>query len=546
MQRLRLIIFLAATFFCATAKAQLTFQKAYGGTYYENNDVMYGSGCITNLSEGGLAICQGTASYGTPQDPYDVSIYFLKLKPNGDTLATRTYSAGANSFGRSIFQLPDSGFIIGAHVPGYGGGMSLIRTDAWGDTLWARRFHGSPQGYGYFGFPFSDGGFVACGMQEPALMFKWHSASLGKVDAAGSLVFGRTYMHPIGQNQQTYMGFTSACEAVEASGNGILATGYYRTSLNGNSDILLVRTDGAGNVMWAKRYGGPLAEMGHTVKELPDQSILITGQTTSYGPGGDDAFVLKTDPQGNIIYSFAYGTSAFEWSNSLALPANGDIVLCGNHQPNPSSLNTDAYLLSLDPNGAINWSQRYGAGNDDLGNSVTATPDGGFALTGNTKSYGAGNTDLYCVKTDAQGHVNCFVNPANFTATPAPFTTVSLSLIDGAPLQLSPLPLSVSSGGVVTHICTTLGEEEMMTGNDVEIYPNPAAGEATVMAGLKGEVQVTLFSATGQQVYAAKQFLADRSSTFTIGLEQVSAGVYFLRIEGKEKVLQKKLLVSGN
>jgi outer membrane protein assembly factor BamB len=65
----------------------------------------------------------------------------------------------------------------------------------------------------------------------------------------------------------------------------------------------------------------------------------------------------------------------------------------------------DAFLLKTDADGNEIWSRTFGGQDRDYGYSVDETSDGGFVITGSTVSFGAGNTDVYLVKTDGNGNV---------------------------------------------------------------------------------------------------------------------------------------------
>jgi len=64
----------------------------------------------------------------------------------------------------------------------------------------------------------------------------------------------------------------------------------------------------------------------------------------------------------------------------------------------------DGYVLKLDANGNKVWGKTFGGNKDDLFYSVEQTKDGGYVFAGWTQSFGAGQTDVYIIKTDAEGN----------------------------------------------------------------------------------------------------------------------------------------------
>ena len=100
-----------------------------------------------------------------------------------------------------------------------------------------------------------------------------------------------------------------------------------------------------------KNYGGTQNERGYSVKQTSDGGYVIVGSSTSYGAGGSDLWILKVDGLGEF-----------------------------------------------------SWSKTYGGQGNDIGRDITQTSDGGYIITGYTKSFSSGgDMDLWLIKTDANG-----------------------------------------------------------------------------------------------------------------------------------------------
>lgn len=514
--------------------AQLTFQKTYGGMWADNNECGNRStGALTTVPGSGYALAHTTQSYGPASSPTRASVYFLRLNSNGDTICTRTYENGGHCYGRSIFNLDKGGFIIGAEMSGTANHAALIRINNSGDTIWTRAF-GSQNGFtiGYYGLPLYDGGFAAVG---ETYNLNNRSGLIGKVNAAGTMVYGYSYR----ANTSTHgLYFYSSCESYD---HGLLSTGYYMTSSNTWS-IFIMKSDSMGNVVWAKSYDGNSDQGGYGIMELPDHSIMVTGYRPTGGFGDWDSFVLKTDPNGNVLFQKIYGDSQYQWTNSMALMPNGNIVLCGLQETVNNQSN--GLLICIDQAGAVQWSQRYGGYGADLGNSVCMADDGGIVFTGFANSFGAGNTDIYLVKTDPAGRTDCYINPVAVSESTIAVTATARAVTAYANLVCASTNCSSQRGAMVSTLCSTVDIAEHGTGS-FSMYPNPAS-DAITLGGISGKVSVQIVNALGQEVMRIHKIILDADQTFTVDITGLQSGYYTINLIGESQVLSKPLCVSRN
>jgi uncharacterized repeat protein (TIGR01451 family) len=191
---------------------------------------------------------------------------------------------------------------------------------------------------------------------------------------------------------------------IKTNDGGYASVGYSTSSdidvasNNGAEDILLIKTDQDGNKLWSKSYGGSSQDLVTSIVQTSDGGFAITGMTSSSdnifsgNKGGMDVYIIRTDSIGNIIWTKLYGGTNDESSYSILEASNGDLVVGGFTASNDSDITTvthggtDYWFLRVSSNGTVINSATYGGSFDEWLNSMCKSPDGGFLLCGWTTS----------------------------------------------------------------------------------------------------------------------------------------------------------------
>jgi hypothetical protein len=203
---------------------------------------------------------------------------------------------------------------------------------------------------------------------------------------------------------QPYGGTDWDCaqSVVQADDGGYVMAGTTKSYGAGGYDFWLVKTNANGNIQWSERYGGTNDEMAYSLIRTSDGGYAIAGWTTSYGAGSSDVWLVKTDANGNMLWSSAYGGTAGEIGRSVVQTSDGGYAIAGFAYVGGMA---DFFLVKAYANGVKDWSKNYGGdGWTDRAYSVVQTSDGGYALAGLTDAYGAGLQDGWLVKTDSSGN----------------------------------------------------------------------------------------------------------------------------------------------
>ena len=119
--------------------------------------------------------------------------------------------------------------------------------------------------------------------------------------------------------QQTYGGADDdgALSLIQTSDGGYAMAGYTRSYGAGEDDFWLVKIDGSGSMQWNRTYGGTGADIASSLIETSDGGYALVGYTGSFGAGGDDFWLVKTDDSGNMQWNQTYGGNGEDYAFSL-------------------------------------------------------------------------------------------------------------------------------------------------------------------------------------------------------------------------------------
>ncbi len=228
----------------------------------------------------------------------------------------------------------------------------------------------------------------------------------GKATATGAVHQRLGLTSYIPSWNRTYGGASWDCgrSVVLAGDGGYMIAGTTGSYGSGNYDVFLAKTDANGVMLWNKTYGGELNEFGFSVVQTVDEGYVITGEVWSFGAGAADMFLVKTDANGNMQWNKTYGGTGDDLGFSVIRTNDGGYAITGSTKSYGAG-DADSWLVKTDADGVLLWNQTYGGNNIDGGYFIIQTTDGGYALIGETSSFGAGGADVFLVKTDAGGNL---------------------------------------------------------------------------------------------------------------------------------------------
>jgi hypothetical protein len=216
------------------------------------------------------------------------------------------------------------------------------------------------------------------------------------------------YAHAQVRFARTYGGADNdwAHSVQQTSDGGYIVAGYTESFGAGGRDIFLIKTDANGNIIWAKTYGGTDWDEAYSVQQTSDGGYIVAGFTSSFGEGdGDfDIFLIKTDANGNLEWAKTYGGEYSDVAFSVQQTSDGGYIVAGFTSSFGEGWE-DIFLIKTNEFGDVEWAKTYPLRDYDWANSVQQTSDGGYIVAGMTYYFLAGDWDIFLIKTDESGDV---------------------------------------------------------------------------------------------------------------------------------------------
>jgi hypothetical protein len=510
--------------------AQTTFQKAYGGSGLE------GAWSVRQTSDGGYVIAAESTSYASNGD----AVYIVKTDSTGVIQWTKSFSGPGNftDYGNMIQETYDGGYIITGITRNFGAGngdIFLVKTDSAGNLSWTKTYGGLAIEEGFSVQQTRDTGYIIAGFTA-SYGSGYEDTYVIKTDSLGNVQWNKTYG---GINSEGYpaMGNISIHQTING---GYILAGYTNSFGAGGDDFYMLRLNGNGGVVWSKTFGGIEDEFGYgnNIGELGDGGFIIVGSTTTFGSGQTDIYLVKMDGNGNLLWSKTYGGASYDYGYAVQQTYDGGFIVSGSTHSFSGS--NDVYLLKTDNFGNLLWSKTFGGYTSDFGYAVERTDDGGYVVAGYTNSFGAGSSDIYVIKTDANGNSGCYQNnPATLVTTPLTIVNSPATLVDTGCTVTIP-PFIAGSGGIETVVCFTTTDVFSIDNakGPISIFPNPSNGIFTIQSN-NNVSKIEIVNMLGEIV--KEQMI--NSGEMELDLSAQPKGIYFVRCYNDGKIIGTQKLI---
>ncbi len=338
----------------------LSIQEAKNGYIlagYTCSDVKGNDGWLVKIDGDGRVMWE--KKYGDYADDY---VYWAEqTKEGGYIAAGKTYSYAYNSF------------------MGW-----LLKVNENGEREWEKIFGGKSDDCFFSVHQTNDGGFILGGYTNS---FGSGGADIWllKVNENG----GKEWEHIWGGAT-----FDEANEIKQTSDGGYVSIFYYESFGFGDDDDWLYKLNGSGKKEWQKTFGGDRRDILSNIIETDDGYIMI-GSTKSFGSGDSDAWLVKTDKGGNMLWNRTYGGEDDDRGYYVQQTDDGYIIV--GYTKSFGSGDSDGWVIGTDMDGNLKWNETFGGKRDDCFTSLQRTDDG-YIIVGYTKSFGSGDSDGWVIK----------------------------------------------------------------------------------------------------------------------------------------------------
>ncbi len=355
-------------------------------------------------------------------------------------------------------------------------------------------------------------------------------------------------------------GGEEAFSVLQTNDNGFVVVGFTNgndgdvTGNHGTNDIWVLKLNSFGIIEWQKCLGGQGSDaidiythycLDRNSVEIASNGDIVIASTSgsndgdvSGNHGQGDIWVVRLNPQGNIVWQHSYGGSIGEFANAIKKTSDGGFVVVGYSQSNDGMVTGnhgqfDYWLIKLNSNGVLEWQKSLGGSHADCGEDVQQTRDGGYILSGIAYSNdgdisgGYGGGDYWIVKLNSIGNIQW---QSSLGGNSADYGNAILQANDGGYIVAGATGsnngnVSGSHGStdfwvVKLNSAGTIGVENLDL-NSISIHPNPF------------DEQIYIDNYFPSFIVVKNQFgqtMTENSDVHVISTHSFLPGIYFVEI----------------
>ena len=475
----------------------------------------------------------------------------------------QTYDAGDFEYPAMVITSSDTALLICGNKINTVDGNSdilLIKTDSFGNILWQNLYGGNGDDVSASAFETPDKNYLIIGSTNSfSDMTADYDIYLLKLTMNGDTLWTKT----VGSDST----YERAYSSIITSDNKILVVGTVQSFSDGIQNMLVIKMDQNGNIIWKKTFGGEVVEIGESVLETDDNGFLITGETTSFGiatPFYTNVYLVRTDANGDSLWTRYYGNTWYDYSRSIIKADDNSYIVSGWYATNGAEV-SDFYALRIQDNGDNTWTRLYGGGGYEYSYDIVKRGNNDFILIGNTNSSGAGSYDIYFVNINSNGDT---IWTKTFGSSVYENAKGALRTDDGNYIVYGQRkPFSVSNGSDILLVKLDLNGTSDIEENNNSLpssfileqnYPNPFNSSTKIKFSIPphlnppfakwgkigGLVTLKVYDVLGSEVATlVNEYKPAGSYEVAFDGSSLSSGIYFYRLQAGGFVEAKKMLL---
>ncbi len=417
-----------------TFKGEVAWIRSYGGS----GDDTPRSVVLTE--DGGFAILGYSNSTDGDLAHKSLSVndyWLLRTDASGEVLWSKTYGGSMDDRGQAVIRTLDGGFALTGYAMSSDGDASnnegfhdnwVLKLDGQGGIQWERSFGFSGHDHSYDLVETPEGGLFFAGFLDiTSARADGYDEKAFTLTRHGVGEFWGTKLDLTGEIEwRSYFGGTNndrAHAVIKGHDQGYVMAGFSESDdfdisdPRGSYDFWVVHLSETGEMLWERSYGGTGIDIAQDIAQTEDGGYVIAGSTisadgdVSASNGGSDAWVIKVDAGGNLLWERTFGGSGFDAAESISPTRDGGFVIAGNSRSSDGNVGSNAgendlWVFKIDSGGRLLWEQAYGGSGLEFGFDTIETPEGSILVLGESSSIdffpllSKGGTDLFVLKID--------------------------------------------------------------------------------------------------------------------------------------------------
>lgn len=363
-----------------------TFNKTFGG---DRDDI---GNRVLPLKDGFL-IVGSTQSFGAGQE----DAYVIKVDKLGNKIFSGAYGGGNSDIANGVVEIDDSYMITGdtKSLGNRGQSIYMLKIAKNGALRWQNGYYSDYDDY-YSGndiIKINNTNMLIAGEEEHVKFF--NSQVDGYVNAINKDGVRNGIKRYGGTKEDSF-------NSVVSVKDGYVFAGTTKSWTHGLKDFYVLKIDKEGNLVWHNAFGFKYDEIAKKIITTQDGGYLVVGTTESDISNQEDIYVVKVNYDGTRAWQRHYGSREGDEANSVVAVDDGYVI--AGYTKNTQTYNKDAYLLKIDFHGNIMWEKKYGSERDDVANDI-AVADDGLIVTGYLTSQENHSKEVYILKVDFNGNL---------------------------------------------------------------------------------------------------------------------------------------------